>query len=367
VTRFVVAGGGTGGHVFPGLAVAGRIRERIPGAEITFVGTERGLEARLAPDHGYPVEFVPARGLVGKSLGGRISGGFEMTKGILAAHRLLGRIAPRAVLGVGGYASAPVVAAAWVRRIPTVLHEQNAVPGWTNRLLAPCARSVAVSFPETRSRLRSKNVVVTGNPVRPEFFLIAPPSPEAGRLRVLVVGGSQGSRILNEQVPGAFAHSLLGDHRIEVVHQSGAKEKESVESRYRSLGAGNISFEVERFFDDLAPRYAWADLVICRAGATTVFELAASGRAAILVPFAAAASAHQAANAAALAESGAAILVAEKDCTSDQIAQELAPFAYDPPKIVRAGDAARRLARPNAADDVASLVLSAAGIDEGAR
>lgn len=359
---FVVAGGGTGGHLFPGLAVAGRLRERVPGATVTFVGTERGIEARLAPALGWPVEFVPARGLVGKSLGARISGSVEMARGLVAAHRLLGRLAPRAVLGVGGYAAAPVVAAAWARRIPTVLHEQNAVPGWTNRVLAPFAKSVALSFEGTASRLRARHRVVTGNPVRPEFFRVPPPAPVDGRLRVLVVGGSQGARILNETVPGAFAHSLLGDHRVEVVHQTGERDRDAVVARYRDLGRPNVSAEVLPFVDDLAARYAWADLLIARAGATTVFELAAAGRPSILVPFAAAASAHQDANAEALAAAGAAVVVPEREASADRIAQELAPFAYDPPKIVRAGAAAATLARPDAADRVADLVLAAAGL-----
>jgi UDP-N-acetylglucosamine--N-acetylmuramyl-(pentapeptide) pyrophosphoryl-undecaprenol N-acetylglucosamine transferase len=360
----LIAGGGTGGHVFPALALARELSRRRPEEPVVFVGTRAGLEADLVPKAGYPVEFVRARGIVGKAPWARLSGVVSLAPAILDSWRILSRRAPRAVVGVGGYASGPVVATAWLRRVPTIIHEANAVPGVTNRLLARVATRVGTGTPAAGGAL--PGAVVTGNPVREEFFRI--PSlasrPTGRRMRVFVVGGSQGAQILNRLVPDALAAVASRGIPLEVVHQAGRARRglghdaDDLRLRYDRLGLGTDA--VREFLDDIWAEYGAADLVVARSGAMTSAEIAASGRPAILVPFAGATHGHQEANARALERCGAAVVVTEAEASGPRLADVLYGLLSDPGRLLAMGEAARRAAIPDAAARLADLVLGAA-------
>ncbi|HMA29624.1 MAG TPA: undecaprenyldiphospho-muramoylpentapeptide beta-N-acetylglucosaminyltransferase [Thermoanaerobaculia bacterium] len=354
---FLIAGGGTGGHVFPALALAGEIRRRRPGAPVVFVGTARGLETALVPKAGFPLELVRAKGLVGKGWRARLEGLLSLPLAFVDSLRLLARHAPRAVVGVGGYASGPLVATAWARRVPTLIHEQNAVPGLTNRLLARVAKRVAVGTARAAAAL--PGAVVTGNPVREVFFGI--PSlvsrEKRRRLRVLVVGGSQGAQILNRLVPPALARVAAAGIAFDVVHQAGRGRTGEVVTSYARLGLAADRAFVHEFLDDMAAAYAAADLVVARAGAMTIAEIAAAGRPALLVPFAAATHAHQEANARALEAKGGAVVLTEADATDETLAAALAALLGDPLRLLEMGEAARRAALPDAASRLCDLLF----------
>jgi len=354
---FLIAGGGTGGHVFPALALAGEIRRRRPGASIVFVGTARGLETTLVPKAGFPLELVRAKGLVGKGWRPRLEGLRALPLAFLDSLRLLARHAPRAVVGVGGYASGPLVATAWARRIPTLIHEQNAIPGLTNRILARLARRIAVGT--VRGAAALPGAIVTGNPVRPAFFEI--PSlvsrSKERRLRVLVVGGSQGAEILNRLMPGALARVAARGIAFDVVHQAGKGRAGEVVTAYGKRGLSGDRAFVHEFLDDMAAAYAAADLVVARAGAMTVAEVAAAGRPALLVPFAAATHGHQEANGRALESEGAAVVVTEAEATEESLAAALSGLLGDPLRLLAMGEAARRSAAPDAASRLCDLLF----------
>lgn len=354
---FLIAGGGTGGHVFPALALAGEIRRRRPGAAVVFVGTARGLETTLVPKAGFPLELVRARGLVGKGWRARLAGLFALPLAFLDSMRLLSRHAPRAVVGVGGYASGPLVATAWARRIPTLIHEQNAIPGLTNRILARVARRVAVGTAGGAAAL--PGAIVTGNPVRPAFFEI--PSlvsrSKERRLRVLVVGGSQGAQILNRLVPPALARVAAMGIAFDVVHQAGKGRASEVVTDYAKRGLPADRAFVHEFLDDMAAAYAAADLVVARAGAMTVAEVAAAGRPALFVPFAAATHGHQEANGRALESLGAALVVTEAEATEESVTAALSALLGDPLRLLAMGEAARRSAAPDAASRLCDLLF----------
>lgn len=355
---FLIAGGGTGGHVFPGLALAGEIRRRRPGAPIVFVGTPRGLERELVPRAGWPLEFVRAKGLVGKGAKARLAGLLALPLAFRDSLRLLGRHAPRTVVGVGGYASGPLVATAWARRIPTVIHEQNAVPGLTNRLLARIATRVAAGTEAGAARLGG---VAVGNPVRPDFFEVPPLGARETprRMRLLVVGGSQGAAILNRLLPGALARLAASGIVFTVLHQAGATRAPEVVALYEKHGLAGDRVQVREFVADMARAYADADLLVARAGAMTVAEIAASGRPAVLVPFAGATHGHQEANARALEKEGAAVVLAEHEANEETIGRALAALLSDPARLAAMGEAARRTARPDAAARLCDIVFEA--------
>ena len=360
----LIAGGGTGGHVFPALALARELSRRRPEEPVIFVGTRAGLEADLVPRAGYPLDFVRARGIVGKGPAARIAGIAALAPAVLDSWRILSRRVPRAVVGLGGYASGPVVATAWLRRVPTVVHEANAVPGVTNRLLARVATRVGVGTQAAAGAL--PGAVVTGNPVREAFFRI--PSlasrPSGRRMRVLVVGGSQGAQVLNRLVPDALAAAASRGIVLTVVHQAGAARRglghdaPDLELRYERLDLGPAS--VREFLDDIEAEYAAADLVVSRSGAMTSAEIAAAGRPAILVPFAGATHGHQEANARVLERAGAAVVVTEAEATVPRLADVLVGLLADPAKLLAMGEAARRAAVPDAASRLADLVDGAA-------
>lgn len=357
---YLIAGGGTGGHVFPALALAGEIRRRRPDAPVVFVGTAKGLENDLVPAAGWPLEHVRVAGLVGKSAAARLAGAATLPLAFLDSWRLLSRHRPRAVVGVGGYASGPVVATAWLRRVPTVVHESNAVPGLTNRLLGRLATRVVAGTPGATAALPRATVV--GNPVREAFFAAAPLAsrPVPRRLRVLVAGGSQGARILNRLVPGALAAAAAGGAAFDVVHQAGRATGPSHAEAARAYAAAGFPADtVREFLHDMPAALDAADFVVCRSGAMTAAELAAAGRPALLVPFAAATHGHQEANARALEKAGAAVVVTEAEASVDRLAAEFSRLLADPGRLAAMGRAAKTLAAPDAAARFCDAVFEA--------
>jgi len=347
----VFAAGGTGGHLFPALAVADELRRRRPGAAIVFVGGTRGLERRLVPQAGFPLRTLPVSGLKGTRLGARLLAGVAagLAVGRCCAWFVVHR--PGLVVGAGGYASGPAVLAAWLLRVPTMLMEQNHFPGATNRWLAPRADAVCVPSEAAKARLRGIGLV-TGNPVRPEFAAIGP-SPNAARIAVLVFGGSRGARSINRAMVAALPQLAAMTPPPRIVHQTGPEEHEAVVRAYAA--EPGVEADVRPFLDDMPHRLAVADLVICRAGATTLAELAAAGRPAILVPFPFAADDHQRANAAVVRDAGAALVIDDSDLDGARCAAEIAALSLDRGRLVRMGDASRTLARPDAVTAIVAV------------
>ena len=364
LVRVCIAGGGTGGHVFPALATAAAVRARDAGAALLFVGTAAGLEARLVPAAGYPFETIRVRGLAGKAMGERLAAVLALPGAVSRSRRILKQFAPDVVLGVGGYVAGPVLVAAALRGIPTVLHEQNAIPGLTNRLLCRVATAVAVSLEAARGHLPARRITVTGNPVRAALFGHARDrSREAfglapDRTTLLVFGGSQGARRLNEVMRGAAEGLVDMRANLQFLHATGERDREAVAAAY--AGAG-IRAVVLSFIEAMGAAYAAADLVICRAGATTVAELSALGKPAILVPFPYAANDHQRHNAAALVEGGGAVLVLERDLTPALLADRIRALVQDPAGLHAMAQCAAAAGRPDAADRLADLLFAVAG------
>ena len=358
----LIMAGGTGGHVFPALAVAEELKAR--GVAVSWLGTRRGLEARVVPAAGYPLETMRVSGLRGKGFLRLLMAPFMLAGALYQALRIELRLRPRAVLGMGGFASGPGGLVAWLLRLPLLIHEQNSVAGTTNRLLAPLARIVMVAFPGSLPARRQP--LHTGNPVR--GGITALPGPEArlakrsGALRLLVVGGSLGATALNDAVPAAVSELPAGT-ALEIRHQSGRNDSERVAAAYRAAG---VEARVEPFIDDMAEAYAWADLVVCRAGALTIAELSVVGVAAILVPFPHATDDHQTGNARFLADAGAAILLPQTEMNAIVLAGMLEDFANQREVLLEMACRARELAMPDAARRVAELCLQVARPGAGA-
>ncbi len=356
--RVVIAGGGTGGHLYPGIAVARELLARRPATEVSFAGTARGLEAKVLPREGFALDLIRSGGLKGKSIADRVRGGWLLPASVRDATQVLRRRRPHLVIGVGGYSSGPVVLTAALQGIPTMLLEQNAVPGLTNRLLARFVRTAAVTFESTRSYFGAK-AFVSGNPVRPEFFDPAGASTEAGAddtsstASILVFGGSQGAHAINVAMVEA-APELAADPHLRVTHQTGERDVEMVRAAYRSAG---IPAEVEPFLYDMGKRLRHADVIVCRAGATTLAELTAAGKAAILIPLPTATDDHQRKNAEALAASGAAEVLLQSDATGSVLASRVRTLAGDRHARARMERAARALARPDAAKVIVDRAL----------
>lgn len=341
----LVAGGGTGGHLYPGLAVAEALRALLPDVELVFVGTERGIEARVIPPLGYRLHLVDVRPMKRMGLAGTLRGALSVPASVAHLWRILGAERPVLVIGVGGYASGPAIVAAALRGIPSVLLEQNAIPGLTNRLAAPFVRRAYVTFPESERFFGAAKTRAFGNPVRVAFA--GDPSPPPARGSILVFGGSQGARALNRVVPDAM--KLVAPDRP-VVHQTGRAAEAEVRARYAEHG---VAADVCPFIDDMASALREAALVICRAGATTLAELEAMGRPAILVPLPTAADDHQTANAASLERAGAAVLLPERDLTPERLATLVRELLADDPRRRRMSESARSLSRPDAALKIA--------------
>jgi len=356
--RVVIAGGGTGGHLYPGIAVAREFLARRPGTEVSFAGTARGLEAKVLPREGFALDLIRSGGLKGKSVADRVRGASLLPASLLDARRVLKRRRPHLVIGVGGYSSGPVVIMAALQAIPTMVLEQNAVPGLTNRLLARFVQAAAVTFESTRGYFGAK-AFVSGNPVRPEFFDSAGSSTEAGAddksstASILVFGGSQGAHAINVAMVEA-APELAADPQLRLTHQTGERDVEMVRAAYRSAG---IPAEVEPFLYDMGKRLRHADVIVCRAGATTLAELTAAGKAAILIPLPTATDDHQRKNAEALAASGAAEVLLQSEVTGLVLARRMRSLAGDRTARTRMEHAARALARPDAAKVIVDRAL----------
>ena len=366
----LIAGGGTGGHLYPGIAVARELLARVPDADVTFVGTAAGIESRVVPREGFALDVIRSAGLKGKSVQSMARGVALLPVSAADAWAVITRRHPSVVIGVGGYSSGPVVLLSALRGIPTLLMEQNAMPGITNRLLAPVVDAAAVTYQES-VRFFGDKALVSGNPVRSEFY-VEQVSPQVfqeeeahgiqhsppGAARVLVFGGSQGAHAINMAMVEAAARLAAGAPRVAVTHQTGERDLEMVRDGYRRAG---LEARVEPFLFAMDREMKSADLVVCRAGATTLAELTASGRPSILVPLPTATDDHQRRNAIALANQGASRLVEQRELSGDRLAAEIQALAGDEALRRRMGEAARRMARPDAARVIVDRVLALAG------
>ncbi len=358
--RVVIAGGGTGGHLYPGIAVARELVARKPDTIVTFAGTAQGIEARVIPREGFALDLLRSAGLKGKSPAALARGVGLLPMSALDAWRILSRRRPHLVIGVGGYSSGPVMIAAAARRMPTLLLEQNAVPGLTNRILARVVSAAAVTF-ESTTTFFGRRGFVAGNPVRPEFLGIdwQRERPPDRRPRVLIFGGSQGAHAINMAMVEA-APRLAAAGGLEITHQTGERDLEVVRRAYRDAGLGA---RVEPFLFTMDREMKDADVIVSRAGATTIAELTAAGRAAILIPLPTAADDHQRKNAEVLADAGAAELIEQKNLTGNVLADRILALTRDDVRRAAVARAARGLARPDAAKVIVDKALSLAAAD----
>ena len=355
--RVLIAGGGTGGHVIPALAIGRALVARYA-AELCFVGTARGLETRLIPEAEFRLELVPVGQLKGVSLGTRLRTLGDLPRAVARCGRLLREFRPDVVVGVGGYASGPAMVAALLRRVPTLAFEPNAVPGMANRLVGRWVTAAAVNFEQSRRYFRHASV--TGVPLRPEFFSVTARDPAAPP-HLLVFGGSQGARALNQAMGTVIEPLLARVPGLTVLHQAGAREAETTRARYAASGADPARWSVQPFLEDMPARMAEASLLLCRSGAASVAELAAAGRPALLVPFPRAADDHQRRNAEAFAQAGAAEVLLEPEMTPKLLLERLTGLLGDPPRLERMAAGARGLARPEALERIARMIAELAG------
>ena len=354
--RVLIAGGGTGGHILPALAVARELVAR-HSAEVLFVGTARGMESRLVPEAGFNLRLIDVGQLKNVSLLTRLRTLLNLPRSIIACKRLIREFRPSVVFGVGGYASGPAMAAALRLKIPAMAFEPNAMPGLANRLVGKRVQAAAVNFPSAARWFR--NAEVTGIPVRQEFFNLAPPSAKAAHL--LIFGGSQGARIFNTHLPRIIAALLEAVPGLTVLHQSGARHFEQTQEAYTASGADPKRWQVQPFIGDMPARFAQASLVMARSGASTVAELAAAGKPALLVPFAAAADDHQRRNAEEMVKAGAALMLDEPDLdVPGKLLATLTSLLKSPEGLVAMAVAARTQAHPDAAGRIAGRIASLA-------
>lgn len=357
--RVLIAGGGTGGHIIPALAVAHELVDRYD-AEVLFVGTARGMEIRLVPEAGFNLRLVDVGPLKNVSLMTRLHTLLELPRSIKACKHLIREFKPTVVFGVGGYASGPAMAAALQLKVPTMAFEPNAMPGLANRLVGKKVQAAAVNFPAAAAWFH--NAEVTGIPVRPEFFTLSPLTGSTPHL--LVFGGSQGARIFNQHLPQIIAALLDAVPGLTVLHQSGVRHAEVTQAAYAASGADPQRWEVRPFFDDMPVRFAQANLVMARSGASTVAELAAAAKPALLVPFAAAADEHQKRNAEVMVEAGAAVMLQEGDLEiPGKLLETLIGLLTSPERLAAMGAAARTQAHPDAAERIASRLQALAAGD----
>ncbi len=361
--RIIIAGGGTGGHVIPALAIAQQLKKQF-GAEILFIGTARGIETRLVPQAGFPLELIQVGALKNVSLMTRVKTMFDLPRAIAASSRMLSEFDPEVVIGVGGYASGPAMVAAIRRRLPTLAFEPNVVPGFANRMIARWVSAAAVHFEETRQYF--PHCQVTGVPVRPAFFSIPPKavsSTAVGAPTLLVFGGSQGARAINQAMttPESLAGLRAKVPGIHIIHQTGQRDYDQVLAAYRQSG---MSTEVHKFIDDMPGAFGRADLLVCRSGASTVGEITAAGKPAIFVPFPAAADDHQNVNARALERAGAAVVVEESNLGSAYLVDTIAALIGDAARLQSMSAAAKTLAHPKAVEEIAEMVRELAGRDQ---
>ena len=355
----VIAGGGTGGHLYPGIAVAREVRRRVPDAVITFAGTARGIESRVVPREGFQLDLLRSAGLKGMSPIALARGLALLPMGGVDAWRIISRRRPDLVIGVGGYSSGPVVLAAALRRIPTMLLEQNAVPGLTNRTLARFVSAAAVTF-ESTVTFFGRRGFVAGNPVRPEFLATdgdGAGGRDSAAPRVLIFGGSQGAHAINMAMVAAAPRLAAHGGGMAITHQTGERDLAGVREGYRQAG---LDARVEPFLYEMDREMKAADIVVCRAGATTIAECTAAGKPAVLIPLPTAADDHQRKNAEVLARAGAAELIEQNDLTGALLAERIIALAADPARRESMAAAARRFARPDAARVIVDRALELA-------
>lgn len=351
--KVLIAAGGTGGHIYPGIAVANEIVRRDRTSEVRFVGTRRGLETKLVPDAGYKLELIESAGIKNVGLAGTIRGLLLVPKSFLAARSLIRNFQPDVVVGAGGYVTGAVLLAASFLRIPTLVMESNALPGFTNRQLARFVDRAAVTFQEA-ARFFPGKAVVTGNPVRREFFDIPRKARDNQSFSLLAFGGSQGARAINQALVAALSFLEIQKNRLKITHQTGEADFETVREGYEKAGWSGAN--VTKYIKDMNLQFAQNDLIICRAGATTCAELAAAGKAAIMIPLPTAADDHQRKNAEALKRAGAARMILQTDLTGETLAAEIKNLIDQPEKITAMEQAAKKLLKGDAAATMVDLI-----------
>jgi len=358
--RMLIAGGGTGGHLFPGLALGEEVKTRHPRNDVLFVGSERGIEAREVPKAGYRLCLIDVGPLKRMGVRGLVKGLMRIPRAFWQSVRILRQFDPDVVIGVGGYSSGPVLLAAWLMRKPTAIQEQNALPGFTNRTLGRFVDAIFIAFPQAASTFPARKTHLLGNPIRRAFLdNYLHPKPPSDRLSIFVTGGSQGAHALNLRVLEALELLAPGiGRRLEVLHQTGVKDQAEIAARYQALEPTGLRAQAVAFIDDMPRAYAGADLLVCRAGATTIAELTVCKKAAILVPFPFAADDHQTVNARSLADAGAALLLPEKDLTAQKLADEIRTLESDRNRLARMSRASGLLGRPEAAREIADVCVS---------
>jgi UDP-N-acetylglucosamine--N-acetylmuramyl-(pentapeptide) pyrophosphoryl-undecaprenol N-acetylglucosamine transferase len=358
--RLLVAGGGTGGHLFPGLALGEEVKTRHPRNDVLFVGSARGIEAREVPKAGYPLEIIDVGPLKRMGFAGLVRGLFRLPRALWQSVRILRRFDPDVVVGVGGYSSGPVVLAAWLLRRPTAIQEQNALPGFTNRTLGRFVDAVFIAFPQAEAGFPQRKTHLLGNPIRRAFLdNYLHPKPPSDRLSLFVTGGSQGAHVLNLRVAEALemlAPAIGG--RLQILHQTGSKDQAEIAARYAKLETSGLKAQAVAFIDDMPRAYAGADLLVCRAGATTIAELTVCKKPAILVPFPFAADDHQTVNARSVVEAGAALLLPERELTAEKLASEVRALEGDRNRLAHMSRASGFLGRPEAAREIADVCVS---------
>jgi len=356
--RVIIAGGGTGGHLFPGIAVAEEFTRRDPATRVIFVGTEHGIEARVIPKEGYPIEFLKAEGMVGKSFFKKVRAAYLFVAAIFQSLGIISSVRPNIIVGVGGYASVGMVMAARLRRIPTIILEQNSVPGLANRFLGHFADIVAVTYQESISFFPREKTFLTGNPVRKRVLSKENADPHSAfnllkdRFTILVFGGSLGAKTINNAMIDALNYLLDLRHNIQFLHQTGEKDLQSVTQAYRKLG---FQATVMPFVYSMSDAYNVADMIICRAGATTLSEIASIGKAAVLVPYPHAASNHQEFNARKLEDMGAAKVILDRHLSGEVAAKAIRELYGHPEKRKEMQKASKAFGRSDAAEKIVDL------------
>jgi UDP-N-acetylglucosamine--N-acetylmuramyl-(pentapeptide) pyrophosphoryl-undecaprenol N-acetylglucosamine transferase len=355
--KLLIAGGGTGGHVFPALAIAREWLSRGNEREVVLVGTQRGIEMKLVPQAGLPLETLRVAGLKGKGGATLLKNLAMLAPAMLDALRVLQKHKPVAAFGVGGYAAGPMLLATWLGRVPNIIFEPNAEPGFTNKVLARISARIATGY-EVSARSWGKKAIVTGCPVRPEFFSIVPRKLDKP-FRLLITGGSQGALPINRAFVDAMDRLAARKSELAIVHQTGERDYNAVRTAYARR---EILAEVVPFLTNMPERFAWADGIVCRAGAITAAEVAAAGRAAIFIPFGRATDSHQLRNAQEMSRAGAGRLISETELTAEKLTREIFSLLDQPQEIEKLGIAARGLARPHAARDIVNLIEEAANV-----
>jgi len=354
--RLLIAGGGTGGHLFPALAVAQALTVEDPRAEVLFVGTRNGIEARIIPGTGFPIRYITARGMRGTGILNKLRGALELPFGIFQSLKLIREFRPDFVLGVGGYASGPTLAAAALMRIPTGIQEQNSIMGTTNRILTAFVDTIFTSWEDTRPEPPAKKTVMTGNPIRLNLMDCPQPDRDPDCMHLLIFGGSRGAQSINAAITGNLDSLVPIAHRIRIIHQTGLGAAETVEEAYSRAG---IKAEVREFIDEMGPAYNWADLVICRSGASSLAEMTAMGKPAIVIPYPYAIGDHQTKNAKVLEARGAVRVVPDARLQNGALMKEIRSVLDRPDRLKIMAENSRKAGRPDAARTIALQILKA--------